>query len=74
MSTPFLHGKFVWFELLTQDIDKAMKFYDSLFGWRSARVSTGGGAPYPMIHNGEQAIGGYRKGPPGVKSHWVSYL
>jgi len=74
MGTPYLHGKFVWFELLTQDIDKAMKFYDGLFGWRSARISTGDDDPYPMINNGDQAIGGYRKGPPGVKSHWVSYL
>ena len=74
MSTPYLHGKFVWFELLTQDIDKAMRFYDGLFGWRSARVAMGGDNPYPLIHNGDQAIGGYRKGPPGVKSHWVSYL
>jgi predicted enzyme related to lactoylglutathione lyase len=30
--------------------------------------------PYTMINNGDQAIGGYRKGPPGVRSHWVSYL
>ena len=74
MSTPYLHGKFVWFELLTQDIDRAMKFYDGLFGWRSTRVTMGDSEPYPMIHNGDQAIGGYRKGPPGVKSHWVSYL
>ena len=74
MPTPTLPGKFVWFELLTQDIDRAMKFYDGLFGWRSARVSMGADEPYPMINNGDQAIGGYRKGPPGVKSHWVSYL
>lgn len=74
MNTPYLHGKFVWFELLTQDIDKAMRFYDGLFGWRSSRVPMGDDDPYPMIHNGEQAIGGYRKGPPGVKAHWVSYL
>lgn len=74
MSTPYLPGKFVWFELLTQDIDKAMHFHDDLFGWRSSRVPMGDGEPYPMIHNGEQAIGGYRQGPPGVKSHWVSYL
>jgi predicted enzyme related to lactoylglutathione lyase len=51
-----------------------MTFYDGLFSWRSARVSMGGGEPYPIINNGEQAIGGYRKGPQGVKSHWVSYL
>ena len=74
MTTPYLHGKFVWFELLTQDIDKAMKFYDGLFGWRSERVSMGGGEPYPMINNGDAGIGGFRKGPPGVNSHWVSYM
>ena len=74
MSTPYLHGKFVWFELLTKEIDRAMRFYDGLFGWRSSRVPMGDGAPYPMIHNGDQAIGGYRMGPPRVKSHWVSYL
>ncbi len=74
VNTPYLPGKFVWFELLTQEIDKAMKFYDGLFGWRSSRVPMGEGEPYPIIHNGDQSIGGYRKGPPGVKSHWVSYL
>jgi predicted enzyme related to lactoylglutathione lyase len=74
MNTPYLPGKFVWFELLTQDIDKASKFYDALFGWRTAPVTMGSGEPYPMINNGEQGIGGYRKGPPTVKSHWVSYL
>ena len=74
MSTPYLHGKFVWFELLTQEIDKAMSFYDGLFGWRSSRVPMGDNEPYSMIHNGDQAIGGYRKGPQGVRSHWVSYL
>jgi predicted enzyme related to lactoylglutathione lyase len=74
MSTPYLPGKFVWFEFLTQDIDKAIKFYDGLFGWHSESVPMGGGEPYPMINNGDQGIGGYRKGPSGVKSHWVSYL
>lgn len=67
MNTPHLPGKFVRFELLIQDIDRAMPFYDALFGWRSARVPMGGtGEPYPMIHNGDQSIGGYRQGPPGV--------
>ena len=74
MGTPYLHGKFVWFELLTQDVDKAMRFYDELFGWRSARVPMGEADPYPIIRSGEQSIGGYRKVTPAVRSHWVSYL
>jgi len=74
MSATYLPGKFVWFEHLSQEIDKAMKFYDELFGWHSAEVSMGGNEPYPLINNGDQPIGGYRKGPPGVQSHWISYL
>ena len=75
MVAPYLPGKFVWFELLTQDIDKAIKFYDGLFGWHSAHSPMGGAEPYPMIYNGDEAIGGYRKGPAAVKSHWIfSYL
>jgi predicted enzyme related to lactoylglutathione lyase len=74
MITPYLPGKFVWFELLTRDIDKAKRFYESLFGWLTTDVPMGDGQPYPMIFNGEESIGGYRLGPPGVKSHWVSYL
>jgi uncharacterized protein len=74
MNTPYLPGKFVWFELLTQDIDKASRFYDGLFGWRTSRTPMGSADPYPMIYNGDQSIGGYRKGPATVKAHWVSYL
>jgi uncharacterized protein len=73
VNTPYLPGKFVWFELLTQDVDKAMRFYDGLFGWSSTRVPMGD-EQYPIIHNGGESIGGYRKGPPTVNSHWVSYL
>lgn len=74
MNTPYLHGKFVWFELMTQDIDKATKFYDALFGWRTGQMAMGAGGPYSMIHNGEQGIGGYSKSAPGARSEWVSYL
>jgi predicted enzyme related to lactoylglutathione lyase len=74
MITPHLHGKFVWFELLTQDIDKAVRFYDGLFGWRTVHVPMGESQSYPMVHNGEESIGGFRKGTLGVKSHWMSYL
>lgn len=70
----YLHGKFIWFKHMSQDIDRARTFYDALFGWRSEPVAMGGAEPYPMIHNGEHDIGGYRKGPTGAPAHWVSYL
>src|SRR4051812_45807497 len=70
----YLHGKFVWFEHESTDPDRAAKFYEGLFGWRTERITMGDNDPYPMIHNGDQAIGGYRKSQPGVPTQWVSYL
>jgi uncharacterized protein len=73
MDASYLPGKFVWYELLTPDVDRATRFYDGLFGWRSMPVPMGE-QPYTIINNGSTSIGGYRKGPAAVKSHWVPYL
>ena len=55
MSDGYLHGKFVWFEHLSNDVGAASAFYQSLFGWRTERIAMGE-AQYPMIHNGAQPI------------------
>ena len=68
-----LPGKFMWFEHLSQDVDRAKAFYDALFGWRSEAVPMGD-ASYAMIHLGEQGIGGYRQMEAGVPSQWMSYV
>lgn len=68
-----LPGKFVWFEHLSADPATAQRFYDALFGWRSEEVSMGDAA-YPMIHAGEQGIGGYRQIEPDVPSLWMGYI
>jgi predicted enzyme related to lactoylglutathione lyase len=73
MSNTYLPGKFVWFEHLSGDIPKAQAFYAALFGWGGGNMPMGA-EPYPVIKNGEQGIGGYRKGPSHVASHWVAYL
>src|SRR5262249_36383343 len=33
-GSPRLPGKFVWADLVTDDVKVAAKFYSSLFGWR----------------------------------------
>ena len=33
-----LPGKFVWFEHVSNDVEKARAFYEPLFGWRSERM------------------------------------
>ncbi len=71
--TPYLPGKFVWFEHASDGLSKARAFYESLFGWRVADMPMGGDT-YAMLMNGEQGIGGLRAAPPGVPNHWIGYL
>jgi len=47
-TTPYTHEKFVWFEHMSPDREKAQAFYQSLFGW-SAQAVPMGDTPYPMI-------------------------
>lgn len=69
----YLHGKFIWFEHVSNAGESVRRFYDQLFGWRTQGFPMGG-QTYHMINNGEEGIGGYREAPPGVPSHWMSYV
>lgn len=69
-------GKFIWFELLSEDTDKAIQFYSSLFNWRISTPATGN--DYYFIENNGALIGGLisLKGddPLTNESRWVSSL
>jgi hypothetical protein len=69
----YLPGKFVWFEHVSNDVAKARDFYGALCGW-SVQAMPMGERPYDMIMNGADGIGGFTTAPPGVPSHWASYL
>jgi uncharacterized protein len=73
----YLPGKFVWFEHLSNDIPKARKFYDALFGWHTESMPIGD-RRYSMILNGDgttsTGIGGYGAAAPGARPSWRSYL
>lgn len=47
-------GKFVWFDLLTEDVQGAKNFYSELFGWRVEGQSS----DYIVIYAGDKPIGG----------------
>ena len=72
---PSAQGKFVWYECITNDVDRAKVFYSELLGWRIEGVPMAAGFTYNMIMNGETAQGGVLS-PPGHAGppHWVSYL
>lgn len=67
-------GRFVWFELVAKDHDKARAFYTDLFGWKLEHMDMASG-PYPLLKAGDTPIGGFMTPPKdGIPPHWVSYV
>lgn len=66
------HGDFVWYELVTSDLDAAETFYSRVVGWHLKDAGVAG-MRYSLIHAGETAIGGMMAmhgAPPG----WLGYI
>lgn len=67
-------GKFVWFELLTEDMQAAQNFYGELFGWHFE----GKPSEYVEIYSGDKPIGGMvpyeSKDPDVLESFWMCLL
>lgn len=76
MSVQTTHtlGKFVWHELMTTDVDAALKFYGGLFGWKF-KTGEMGPMKYHEIMVGERPIGGITGVMnPGQPSAWGAYV
>jgi hypothetical protein len=71
----YLHGKFVWFELMTNDVEKAKAFYTELLGWKIEGVDMGS-FTYHMAKNGDRGIGGMMalQEKDKMPSSWMSYV
>ena len=71
MANSFMHV-----ELQTRDVDKAKKFYKSIFDWRFEDMPMGNGMSYTGIHVGEGTGGGMWTNPaaPNGPSHWLAYV
>ena len=75
------NGKFVWFEYVSTDIQKAKGFFGELFGWTTQEVPMPDGK-YEMIASGGRTIGGYLPTPEGAPAkasakndaHFLSHL
>ncbi|MCB9558607.1 MAG: VOC family protein [Deltaproteobacteria bacterium] len=71
---PYTHGKFVWFELVTREVEKAKAYYSELFGWK-AKTEQMGPMTYTMLSVGERGIGGIVSPPDAqIPSHWNNYI
>ncbi len=68
------HGRFVWFELLTKDIDRATSFYPETLPWKIEPTKMQAGPDYWMIQAGEAGVGGVMSPQGDVPTAWVSYV
>lgn len=72
-----LPGKFIWFELVTDDPEAARAFYQSVFGW-NFRPVPGAPASYTVIENGADRVGGMftqpRKEGAARASRWLAVM
>ncbi len=76
-SSEYQVGKFVWYDLLTDDVAAAKKFYGGLFGWTFEAVDENKRVAYTLIKNQGKPIGGiiYFMGDEETnESQWLSYL
>lgn len=72
MDVSYLPGKFIWFEHISNDSEKAVAFYSELLGWQAQQMPLEQGS-YTMIMNGEAGIGGFRNDATGP-AYWMSYV
>jgi predicted enzyme related to lactoylglutathione lyase len=71
------NGASCWNELMTNDVDRAGKFYAALFGWKPDPMNVPGGSPYVVFKQGENGVGGMMPtgtASPGHPSVWGVYF
>jgi len=69
-------SRFVWRELMTNDVGKAVQFYTRLFGWKTEEMDMGN-MKYTIVKSGDEQVGGIYATPPqakGTPPHWLGYV
>ncbi len=66
MGAPFVH-----IELSTDDVEKASKFYEQLFGWK---IQHDPKLDYSLFDTGKEPGGGIMKRQPGTPAGWSVYV
>jgi hypothetical protein len=72
-----INGRFVWYDLMTNDVESAKAFYAETIGWTVRDRSRP--KPYSIWTVGDTPIGGARELPreaahAGVPPHWMAYV
>ena len=70
-------GRFVWYDLVTDDVAAASTFYGELFGWEFEEIP-GHRNPFVLIRLDGVPIGGLvqldRENPDSTESQWIGSL
>lgn len=76
-SNQHLPGKFVWADLFTNDVARARRFYERVFGW-DWRIVTVEPHYYGLLYNDGEAVAGivHRDAPEGHTDYgrWVHFI
>jgi uncharacterized protein len=77
-SPQWSHGSFFWNELMTRDVERAKRFYQSTIGWSfDPMPMPDGGTYWQAISDGKPVAGIFSLNAPahdGVAESWMSYL
>ena len=75
MSTATETGRFVWYDLMSSDVDASVRFFEQLLGWTAEDVPMGEHT-YRMLKNGDDYVGGVvpLEKEQGIPTHWISYV
>lgn len=73
-----MHGRFVWYELMTTDLEAAKLFYADVLGW-GGRDAAMAGMTYSLFTASDMPVAGLMRLPEaarqiGVTAHWVGYV
>jgi predicted enzyme related to lactoylglutathione lyase len=74
MSDAKPRGRFVWYDLMTTEPDRAVEFYKAVTGWGTTQWESE--TPYTMWTVSSTPIGGLMQLPAGAPAppHWLAYI
>lgn len=68
-------AKFVWYDLMTSDIEAAGSFYEKVIGWAIQDNGMPGAEHYQIFSMGAKTIGGLMALPaPDLRPSWMGYI
>jgi uncharacterized protein len=76
MATPYLPGKFVWYEHVSNDAKRAQAFYAEVLGWKTLAMPMGAES-YEMACFGDSPdtmVAGYTPPTHGEPAQWLAYV